>query len=72
MDRLAEPGKPLDCLLKALESVAPKLSDGNMLKTALKWPFKKDEVETLMKVVDQSITLLLVALSNDSGRLLIR
>jgi hypothetical protein len=70
MDRLAEPGKPLDCLLKALESVAPKLSDGNMLKTALKWPFKKDEVETLMKVVDQSITLLLVALSNDSGRLL--
>jgi hypothetical protein len=70
MDRLAEPGKPLDCLLKALESVAPKLSDGNMLKTALKWPFKKDEVETLMKVVDQSITLLLVALNNDSGRLL--
>jgi hypothetical protein len=70
MDRLAEPGKPLDCLLKALESAAPKLLDGTGIRTALKWPFKKDEVETLMKVVDQNTTLLLVALNTDSGRLL--
>jgi hypothetical protein len=70
MNRLAEPGSPLDCLYEALNSVASKLSDGNRLKTALKWPFKKDDVETLMKVVDQNITLLLVALNNDSGRLL--
>jgi hypothetical protein len=70
MDRLAGPGKPLDCLLKALKSAAPKLLDGTGFRTALKWPFKKDEVETLMKVVDQNTTLLLVALNNDSGRLL--
>jgi hypothetical protein len=70
MNRLAQPGKPLDCLLKALNSVAPKLLDGKGLMTAMKWPFKKDEVETLMKVVDQNITFLLVALNNESGRLL--
>jgi hypothetical protein len=70
MNRLTEPGSPLDYLYEALNSVASKLSDGNRLKTALKWPFLKDDVETLMEVVDQNITLLLVALNNDSGRLL--
>jgi hypothetical protein len=70
MDRLAEPGKPLYCLLKALDSVALKLLDGTSFRTALKWPFKKDEVEALIKVVDQNTTLLLVALNNDSGRLI--
>jgi hypothetical protein len=70
MNGLAEPGKPLDCLLKALDSVALKLRGDKSFRTALRWPFEKDDVETLMKVVDQNINLLLVALNNESGRLL--
>jgi hypothetical protein len=70
MNRLAEPGKPLDCLLKALDSAASKLLDGTGFMSALKWPFEKNDVETLMKVVDQNINLLLVALNNESVRLL--
>jgi chromosome segregation ATPase len=73
MKRLEEPGQPLECLLRALkvlEDIAEKLSNGGSLKAALKWPFKKDEVETLMRVVDQNISLLLVALNNESGGLL--
>lgn len=70
IDKLAEPNQPLDRLQKALEAVEKKLPANPGWKKALVWPLKKDEVEALTKVVDQNISLLLVSLGNNSGRML--
>ena len=55
----------------ALNDVAEKLLDERgRLRAALKWPFKREDIDARMKVVDYNIHPLLFALNNESGRLI--
>jgi len=61
---------PIARLHKALELAAVKLQKKDTTKEKLMWPFKEKEVQKLIEAVEGEKTLLIIALENNSTRLL--
>ena len=64
---------PLDQFKKLLESLADRLAstDGksrklNELRRSLEWPFRKDEVESILRAMESQKSLFHLALQNDT------
>jgi Cdc6-like AAA superfamily ATPase len=61
---------PLARLHRALEMAAVKLHQKDDLKEKLKWPFNEKEVQKLIDAIEGEKSLLLLALENNSAKLL--
>ncbi|OAL44846.1 hypothetical protein IQ07DRAFT_481270, partial [Pyrenochaeta sp. DS3sAY3a] len=61
---------PLNRLKIALENAAKLLNVPGTTKEKLKWPFKKDEVQKLIQVIEAEKSLLKLALDTDSAGLI--
>jgi tRNA uridine 5-carbamoylmethylation protein Kti12 len=70
---LEAPGAPLGRLWVALDVVRAKLLDQSGVKKAiaiLKWPFEEKELEKIIGVIEREKSLLLLALTNESRKLI--
>lgn len=65
---LATKNGPLDQLIKALEALLPKFTDGSQWKKigdALMWKFKKEEIAGFLERIERLKTVVSVALQLD-------
>ena len=70
MRKLDTVNNPLHRLAEALLPVQQELSQNSNIAVRLKWPFRKTEIMEVIATIDREMNYFLVALSNDSGRLL--
>jgi hypothetical protein len=67
---LERPDGPLPRLQSALIQVETRLRKGDTFRGSLKWPFQERDVIKIIDTIDREKSLLSLALSRDSGRLL--
>jgi hypothetical protein len=67
---LERPDGPLPRLQSALIQVETRLRKGDTFRGSLKWPFQERDVTKIIEAIDREKSLLALASSRDSGKLL--